>query len=81
MDPLYACRMNEDNYGAIASEKPGFDLEEAREWVETHGGSFFIRDEKTKAFDCTYMADLVFHQIYKFENFNATDIFHRIRKI
>jgi len=75
---LYACRMNEDNYGAIASEKPGFDLAEARQWVEEHGAGFFIRDEEFKKFDLEYMPDLVFHQIYVFDEFKPTDVFHRL---
>jgi len=81
MNNAYAIRLNEENYGAIASEKPGFDLAEARAWVEEHGGGFFIRDEGYKTFDCQYMADLVFHQIYIFENFKDTDMFHRLKRI
>lgn len=74
----YAVRLNEDNYQAIASEKPGFDLEETRLWAEDHGGGFFIRDEETPAFDCKYMSDVVFHEIYKFERFSPNDVFHKI---
>lgn len=81
MTQAYAVRLNEDNYGAIASEKPGFDLEHTRTWVEDHGGGFFIRDEESKAFDCEYMADVVFHQIYTFERFSPNDIFHKIIRI
>lgn len=81
MNSLYAVRLNEENYQAVASEKPGFDLEATRIWVEDHGGGFFIRDEESTAFDCEYMVDLVFHQIYEFESFNENEIFHKIKRI
>lgn len=78
MESLYAVRLNEDNYQAIASEKPGFDLEETRQWVEEHGGGFFVRDEGSRAFDCQYMVDLVFYEIYAFDGFDETDMFHKL---
>lgn len=74
----YAARLCEENYGAIRSEKPDFDLAQARAWVEDHGAGFFIRDESSKPFDCSYMPDIVFYQIYIFDDFNKADLFHRI---
>lgn len=79
MTNAYACRISQENLGAIASEKPDFDREEALEWIQT-GGGFFIRDEGSP-FDCEYMADVVFHQIYLFDNFDRTAIFHRILRM
>lgn len=77
----YAVLMNEDNYGAIASEKPGFDLGEARRWVENYGVSWFIRDESDKRMDCRYLPDAIFNDIYAFETFEPNAIFHRVIRI
>lgn len=73
----YACHISRETMGAIASEKPGFNREEFEQWLETHDGGFFVRDEGYP-FDCQYLAELVFHQIYIFEEFKETDLFHRI---
>lgn len=81
MNLAFACRLIEENYGAIASEKPGFDLEETRQWVKKHGDGFFIRDEEKKQLDCCYLTDAEFHQTYLFDNFQATAIFHRLLRI
>lgn len=81
MSIAYACRLIEVNYGAIKSEKPGFDLEETRAWVETHGDGFFVRDEDYKVFDCEYIADVAFHQMYAFESFRQNEIFHRLVRL
>lgn len=81
MDSAYAVRLNEDNYQAIASEKPDFDLDETRAWVERNGGGFFVRDATSKQYDCTYLTDGAFHQVYAFETFNSKDVFHKLMRL
>lgn len=81
MRNAYAVRMNEDNYGAIASEKPGFDLGEARSWVESFGPGFFVRDENDKRTDCRYLPDEMFFQMYVFDGFDEKAVFHKIVRI
>lgn len=78
MAPAYACEITEDNFGAIRSEKPDFNLEETKAWLEQHGSGFFVREEGNRAFDCKYMEDAIFHQLYIFEAFDPNGIFHRI---
>jgi hypothetical protein len=81
MKVAYAARLVEENFGAIASEKPGFDIIEARDFLATHGGvGFFIRDEEMKAYDCRFMSEKTFYEIYDFEVtvFNENTIFHRL---
>jgi hypothetical protein len=77
----WAARLNEDNYQAIASEKPAFDLDSTRVWVEQHGGGFFVRDPDNRKYDCQYLTDEVFHQIYAFENFDPNSVFHKLVRI
>lgn len=79
MDSAYACHISLENMGAIASEKPDFNREEFFQWMKEHDGGFFVRDAGSP-WDCMYLAELVFHQIYMFEldNFNSTNLFHRI---
>lgn len=76
----YAAELSEKNYQAIASEKPGFDLDEARAWVEEHQGGFFVRDEGSP-FDCEYIAPIVFYEMYRFDGFNENVIFHKIVRV
>lgn len=81
MRVAYAAYITEENFGAIASEKPGFDANEALKFLNEHGGvGFFIRDEEMKAYDCRYMSATTFHQIYAFDNlvFDENAIFHRV---
>lgn len=76
----YACRITESNMGAIASENPHFDLEEAMEWLKIHGSGYFLRDEES-IFDCKYFEDFVFFQMYTFESSDNSDLFRRVLKL
>lgn len=77
----YACRISRENMGAIASENPKFDREEALNWLDEHGSGYFLRDESSP-FDCAYMEDTVFHQIYAFEGQrDKNEIFRRVLKL
>lgn len=79
MSQAYACKITEENFGALRSEKPDFDADETIIWLEENGPGWFIRDENNKQWDCVYMAQIIFSQIYLFETFEPTDIFHRIK--
>jgi hypothetical protein len=77
MGAAYACRISSENFGAIKSENPNFTLEGLEAWLEQHGSGFFLRDENS-VFDCEYMTDEVFHQIYTFQAFDMNAVFHRL---
>ena len=77
----YACLITEANLGVIASEHPKFDREEALQWIKEHETGYFIRDEESRAFDCKYMDEEVFKEIYKFEYGDYGDLFRRILKL
>lgn len=77
----YACRISSETFDVIRSENPGFDLEQTKAWLEKHGSGYFIRDESSRAFDCSYMADVVFHEIYAFENGDQDVIFRKIIRL
>lgn len=76
----YACRINEQNMGAIASENPNFDLDEVMVWLLKHEYGFFVRDEGS-AFDCQYITDEIFHTLYSFESPDDGDIFRRVLRL
>ena len=77
MVTAYACRISSENFGAIRSENPNFNLEETKVWLDHHEGGFFLRDEGSP-FDCHYIVDEIFHQLYAFEAFDKNAIFHRL---
>ena len=79
MSTAYACLITSENFGAIRSENPKFNLEETKAWLETHGRGFFLRDERS-AFDCHYLIDEIFFQFYEFDKFDQSDIFHRLKR-
>lgn len=81
MRTAYACRITVENMGAIASELPGFDREAVLAWLQEHDSGYFVRDENNKAFDCRFMSDIVFAQIYAFEETDRGEIFRRIVRI
>lgn len=78
MSSAYACRISANNIGAIASEKPNFSLKELNEWCEEHGNGYFIRDENAP-WDCTYMSDVTFEEIYAFVYKDYSAIFREVR--
>ena len=80
MSRAYACRLSERNFGAIASEKPGFDMEDTIAWLNEHGEGYFVRDEDSP-WDCNYLSDVVFHEIYAFEYDDKEAIFRPIRRM
>ena len=65
--------------GAIASEKPDFDIDEMTKWLTHHEQGYFIRDEGSP-FDCKFMTDFVFHEIYDVESYVSDPIFFRIKR-
>ena len=79
MATAYACLITSENFGAIRSENPNFNLEETEAWLKAHGSGFFLRDEAS-AFDCHYLIDEIFYQFYAFDSFNERDIFHRLKR-
>lgn len=80
MQVAYACRIKRENFHAIASENPKFDLNELHVWIAAHGEGYFIRDEASP-WDCSYMPDVVFQQIYVFDAWNKNELFMQIRMV
>jgi hypothetical protein len=76
----YACRISEENFDAIASEKPDFDREQTLQWLEQNGTGYFLRDESTNL-DCGYFVDDNFFQMYTFDSTDKQDLFRRVLKI
>lgn len=76
----YACRITEQNFGVIASEKPDFNMKEIVEWIEQHETGFFIRDPAS-IFDCKYMHDDVFFEFYKFADTDKDRLFRLLFEI
>lgn len=77
MRTAYACRISEENFGAIRSEHPKFDLESTKAWLEQHERGFFLRDEGS-ALDCHYITDEIFFIYYEFEPLDKNAVFHRL---
>lgn len=77
----YACRIIEENYPAIASENPKFDLEILKVWVEINGVGYFVRDEASKKYDCKYMKDEDFHRVFAFDNFSPEAVYHKLLRL
>lgn len=74
-----ACRMVVENLGAIASEKPDFNREEALQWIADNGEGYFIRDESSHL-DCKYVDDQTFREMYMFADGDVHSLFRRILK-
>lgn len=78
--PAYACRISEENLQVIASENPKFDMEEIVDWLNAHESGYFLRDEGSP-FDCQYLADVVFNEIYAFERGGESELFRRVTRL
>lgn len=66
---------------AIASERPGFDVQEFEAFIEEHGTGYFLRDPSSQ-FDCHYFDDVVFFEFYMFESKSDKDqLFRHVREI
>lgn len=76
----YVCRISEENLNVIASENPNFDMEEIVDWLNEHGEGYFLRDESS-VFDCKYLAEAVFEQMYRFEHKDVDSLFRQVKKI
>lgn len=81
MSGAYACRISEENFKAIASEKPDFDREETLEWLERNGQGYFLRDPGNQNLDCGYFVDEVFQQIYIFDEADTQALFRRVLRV
>jgi len=78
-ESAWACKVTRANQSAIASEDPGFDLAAFNKWLAIHDVGYFIRDPDSP-FDCRYMSDVVFDQMYIFANGDEGALFRRIVK-
>lgn len=76
----YAVRINENNFQAIASEMPGFDLESTVQWLEDNGQGYFLRDPESMN-DCEYFVDEVFMQLYAFNDRDVNAVFRRVHRL
>lgn len=76
----YVCRISEENFAAIASEKPDFNKDELIEWLTYHGQGFFLRDPSS-VFDCGYLVDDVLLEMYMFDSADASSLFRRVLKL
>lgn len=75
----YACQITQANLNVIASEKPDFNRDDAIRWITDHESTgYFIRDEGSP-FDCQFMAEVVFHEIYMFDSLDTNQLFRKIR--
>jgi hypothetical protein len=73
----WACKISKENFQAIASEHPKFDLEEIKDWLAVHEEGYFVRDEDSML-DCSYMQIDVFKTIYKFHSNDLDSMFRQI---
>lgn len=76
----YAVLIIPGNLNAIASEKPDFDFEETMQWLEQHEVGYFLRDEES-VLDCKYFEEMVFFEMYAFEEADDGSIFRRVVKL
>lgn len=76
----YACRVVSENFQAIASEKPDFDLEELLEWIAVHDSGYFLRDSSSP-FDCQFIQTDVFHELYIFTDDDPNGLYRRVVKV
>lgn len=76
----YACRITRENFQAIASEKPDFDLTEITDWLQVHKSGYFVRDPAS-IFDCKYLHDDVFFAMYIFPDNDLDQLYRRVVKI
>jgi hypothetical protein len=73
----WACLITRLNRAVIASENPQFDEAEFDQWLRDHPVGYFVRDPDSP-FDCRYMSDLVFHEMYIFEHGDEDALFRKI---
>jgi hypothetical protein len=76
----YAVRIIEQNFQAIASEKPDFSLEETLDWLDKNGQGYFLRDSSSQ-FDCGYFVDEIFLQLYTFADADTNAVFRRVHAL
>lgn len=76
----WAAEVVENNYGAILSECAGaFDRALLLEWVEEHGGGYFLRDHDSPL-DCLLFETDKFLLLYHFESGNEGAMFRTVVK-
>jgi|KBSMisStandDraft_5_1062788.scaffolds.fasta_scaffold2185290_1 hypothetical protein len=78
--PAYAVRISPENFGAICSEKPDFNQEEALKWLEQHKQGYFVRDDES-SLDCQYFEDTSFFAVYTFADKDPRALFRRIMRL
>lgn len=76
----YACRITEKNFPAIASEKPDFDLDDLLDWLNEYRKGYFLRDPESP-FDCQYLQDAEFFNMYAFCQPDYKDLFRRVLRL
>lgn len=86
MEVIVAVRLREENIPAIRSEYPGFDEIELRKFLADHGDGYFVRDESAdgkhkRPFDCRYFSIFTFAQVYAFEDYDPSVLFHKISRL
>jgi hypothetical protein len=70
--------MTRENRWVIASENPRFNLEEFDAWIKEHGETGYFVRIPTGAFDCKYMTEWVFNELYEFASGDTDAMFRRI---
>ena len=76
----YACQITKENFGAIASENPKFNMQELLDWLEVHESGFFLRDEDS-VFDCQYFIDETFFELYRIEPGEPDSMFRIVTRV
>lgn len=69
-----------ENMQVIASEKPDFDRDEFLEFLETHGGGYFLRDPDS-VYDCQYFDPDIFPELYSFASPPRGELFRYVHKL
>ena len=78
----YAIAITEDNIKGVILSEAGlnYNVNTALRWLKDYGDGWFVRDPSSP-FDCLFLTDEVFHQIYLFTNNDQHCVMRHIDEI
>jgi len=78
----YAIAITEDNLRGVIHSEAGvsFDLELSLQWLYEYEAGWFIRDPDSP-FDCAFMAQEVFDEVYTFLSADSSELIRRVVQI